>query len=298
MTFQSFLFLLFISTAVLIAVSFFAVRIRNRANLIFEKKTRYHHIMVYEDGFTRTLRLGKGYEAGKQSRLDISRPHDLLLEYTRLVFSGLLISDRPESILIIGLGGGIIPRAFNRYFPEANIDVVDIDADVLDVAEKYFLFKPGKNISTHISDGRKFIEGKVSGSLPSRYDMVILDAYDSTSIPAHLLTKEFLELIARVMNPEGVIVANVLSDNSLFHSIIKTYRKVFSRCYVFIGEQAKNAVLVTPGKDVPDLVHKEIMEKAYYLNKNYDFNFSMASIVQKLKWGYVPKRLSKVLKDS
>lgn len=253
--------------------------------------------MVYEDGHTRTLRLGKSYEAGKQSRVDISCPHDLILEYTRLVFSGLLINDRPEAILIIGLGGGVIPRAFNRYFPEAKIDVVDIDPDVLDVAEKYFLFKTGENISTHISDGRVFVEDIINKNLPAKYDIIILDAFDSTSIPGHLLTKEFLELIARIMTPEGVIAANVLSDNSLFNSIIKTYRKVFGRCYVFIGDQAKNAVLVAPAKGVPDLVQKEVMEKAYYLNKNYDFNFSMASIVSKLKWGYVPKRLSRVLKD-
>jgi spermidine synthase len=294
---QSFLFLLFISAAALIVVCFFAFRIRNRANLIFEKETRYHHIMVYEDGYIRTLRLGKGYEAGKQSRVDIRSPHDLILEYTRLVFSGLLINDRPDSILIIGLGGGVIPRAFNRYFPEAKIDVVDIDPDVLDVAEKYFLFKHGKNINAHISDGRVFVEDKIRRNHSVKYDIIILDAYDSSSIPGHLLTKEFLELIARVMNPKGVIVANVLSDNNLFHSIIKTYREVFGRCYVFMGEQAKNAVLVTPGKDVPDLVQVEIMEKAYYLNKNYDFNFSMAPIVRKLKWGYMPKKLSRVLKD-
>ena len=295
---QSFLFLLFISTTVLIIVCFFAVRIRNRSNLIFEKKTGHHHIMVYEDGYTRTLRLGKGYEAGKQSRVDIRCPHDLILEYTQLVFSGLLINDRPDSILIIGLGGGVIPRAFNRYFPEAKIDVVDIDPDVLDVAEKYFLFNPGKNTSIHISDGRIFVEDIINRNLPVKYDIIILDAFDSTSIPGHLLTKEFLELVTQIMNPEGVIAANVLSDNSLFHSIIKTYRKVFGRCYVFTGEQAKNAVLVIPGKNASDLVHEEVMEKAYYLNKNYDFNFSMASIVQKLKWGYVPKKFSKVLKDS
>lgn len=297
MPLQSFLFLLFISTAALVIVCFFTARIRNRANLIFEKKSRYHHIMVYEDGYTRTLRLGKGYEAGKQSRVDIRNPHNLILEYTKLVFSGLLINDRPDSILIIGLGGGVIPRALNRYFPEAKIDVVDIDPDVLDVAEKYFLFKTGEYISTHISDGRAFVEDKIRSNLHVKYDMIILDAFDSSSIPGHLLTKEFLGLVARIMNPEGVIVANVLSDSRLFHSIIKTYRKVFGRCYVFIGEQAKNAVLVTPGKDAPDLTQKEIMEKAYYLNKNNDFNFSMASIVRKLKWNYIPKKLSKVLKD-
>lgn len=253
--------------------------------------------MVYEDGDIRTLRLGKSFEAGKQSGLDIRYPNNLVLEYTRLVFSGLLINDSPQNILIIGLGGGVIPRALNRYFPKAKIDVVDIDSEVLNVAEKYFLFKTGKNISIHISDGRLFVENKIRSNLPVKYDMIILDAFDSSSIPGHLLTKEFLELIDHILDPDGVIVANVLSDNNQFHSIIKTYRKVFGRCYVFIGEQAKNAILIIPGKEVPDLMQKEVMEKAYYLNKNYQFNFSMLSVVRKLRWGYVPKKSSKVLKD-
>ncbi len=276
---------------------FFSMRVRSRANLIFEKKSEHHHIMVYEDGFIRTLRLGKGFEAGKQSRVNIRYPDKLILEYTQLIFSGLLINDRPDNILIIGLGGGVIPRALNSYFPEAKIDVVDIDSEVLNAAEKYFLFKPGKNISIHISDGRLFVERKISSNTPAKYDMIILDAFDSSSIPGHLLTKEFLELIDHILDTKGVIVANVLSDNSLFHSIIRTYRKVFGRCYVFMGEKARNAILLTPGKDAPDLARKEIMEKAFHLNKKNHFNFSMTKVVSQLMWDYSFGKLSKVLRD-
>jgi len=254
--------------------------------------------MVYEDGFIRTLRLGKEFEAGKQSRIDLRDPDNLILEYTRLIFAGLLINDKLDRVLIIGLGGGAIPRALNKYYPNAKIDVVDIDPEVLNVAEKYFLFKTGKNIRAHISDGRLFLQDKINSDPPVKYDMIVLDAFDSKTIPGHLLTREFLGQVAQNLDPKGVVVANVLSDNILFHSIIKTYRKVFGSCYVFMGGQVKNAVLVTPGRDALGLEQKEIIEKADFLKKKYNFNFSMASVARQFRYDYRPKRLSKVLSDS
>ena len=297
MSFYYFIFLLSISASALIGFSFFGTRARNGKRPLYEKKSTYHHIAVYEEDFIRTLRLGKGFDAGKQSGMDIRYPDHLILEYTRLVFAGLLINDSPERILIIGLGGGVIPRAFNRHFPEAEIDVVELDSQVLKVAERYFQFETGKKIRVFISDGRVFVEKKISANPPVKYDMIVLDAFDSNSIPGHLLTKEFLEMIQRIMEPKGVIVANVLSDSMLFHSIIRTYRKVFGRCYVFLGEQARNAILVTPGTGAPGLLQKELMEKAYRLNKNFDFNFSMFQVARQIRWGFGRRKLSKILKD-
>ena len=96
----------------------FALRVTGD-RLIFEKKSRYHYIMVYENGDIRTLRLGKGPDDGKQSRMDMRDPQRLLLEYTRLMFTGLLINEKPLKVLVIGLGGGVLPMAVNQYIPEA-----------------------------------------------------------------------------------------------------------------------------------------------------------------------------------
>ena len=55
----------------------------------------------------------------------------------------------------------------------------------------------------------------------------------------------------QILTPDGVVAANVLIDNRLFHSILRTYRKVFKRCYVFLGGRARNAVLVFTGAGCP-----------------------------------------------
>ena len=107
---QLLIFAILITAIAFSFVVFFAFRIKGD-KLIFEKKSRYHHIMVFEDGNIRTLRLGNGPNDGKQSRIDLRDPDFLLLEYTRLVFAALLINSTPFKVLIIGLGGGALPRA-------------------------------------------------------------------------------------------------------------------------------------------------------------------------------------------
>lgn len=293
---------LLIFSILLIAIAFFSVmlfafRIKGE-ELIYEKTSQYHHIMVYEEGSIRTLRLGESHDGGKQSRIDLNDPEYLLLEYTRLMFAALFVNDKPLKVLIIGLGGGSLPRTISRYIPDAEIDVVEIDPDVVEVAERFFMFTSGELIKVHTGDGRTFIQNMAKDSSCKRYDLVILDAFNSNSIPKHLITKEFLREILQILAPKGVVAANVLIDNRLFHSMLKTYRKAFKRCYLFMGGIAQNAVFISPGPDAPDIDKKGIEDKAQELQELYHFTFSMLSVARQFRPRYTPKISAKVLTDS
>ena len=294
---QLLIFAILIIALCFFSVMLFAFRI-NGEKLIYEKISPYHHIMVYEDGSIRTLRLGSGPDDGKQSRIDINDPDYLLLEYTRLIFAALLVNDKPFKVLIIGLGGGALPRAISRYIPDAEIDVVDIDPDVVEVANEYFMFTPGEKIKVHIADGRSLIKDTAQNTPNIKYDLVILDAFNSSSIPNHLITKEFLKELMQVLDPKGVVAANVLIDNRLFHSMLKTYRKVFKRCYLFMGAQAQNAVFISPGPDAPDIEKKDIEERAHALQELYHFTFSMVSVCKTVQAEVFAKDLRKGAKGS
>jgi spermidine synthase len=293
---QLLIFAILIIVLCFFSVMLFAFKV-NGEKLIYEKISKYHHIMVYEDGFIRTLRLGSGPDDGKQSRIDLNDPDYLLLEYTRLIFAALFVNDKPFKVLIIGLGGGALPRAISRYIPDAKIDVVDIDPDVVEVAEQCFMFTPGEMIKVHIGDGRTFIQNMAHDASGKKYDLVILDAFNSSSIPKHLITKEFLKELMQVLDPKGVVAANVLIDNRLFHSMLKTYRKVFKRCYLFMGGQAQNAVFISPGPDAPDIDKKDIEQRAHALQELYHFTFSMVSVSRQFRPRYTPKMAAKVLRD-
>ena len=109
------------------------------------------------------------------------------------------------------------------------MDVVEVDAAVIRVAQKYFDFRPGPNVHVIEEDGRVFV--KRAGRSGTKYDLVLLDAFDHEYIPEHMLTREFLQEVKAVMQPDGVLAANTFSNSRLYAHESATYEAVFGRFY-------------------------------------------------------------------
>lgn len=197
--------------------------------VLFARQSDFNRIVVSEDAFgLRTLRFGD--EGAYQSVVKADDPTYMELEYTRAMPLCLAFAPHPRRILVLGLGGGSVPRFFHHYFPSTNIDVVEIDSMVLEVARAYCGFEEDERLRVHVEDGRDFIERH-----EHRYDMIVLDTFDSEAIPGHLRTAEFLEEVRAALTEEGVAVANVWGRklNRLYDDMLRTYREVFDDVYVF-----------------------------------------------------------------
>lgn len=269
----------------------------SREKLIYSKDSLYHRILIYDNGGLRSLRFSVGPQALYQSMIDVNNLDQLQLEFFRLVFAGLLLNPQPEKALFIGLGGGVLPRTFSRLFPDLEMDVVEIDPEIRKVAENFFFFRTGKKIRVHISDGRVFVRRQATKESRPMYDLVVLDAFNSEYVPFHLTTREFLEQVSSLLSPRGVVVANVFHTNRLFDAQLKTFREVYGRCYVFIGTESINAVLLAPGRDLPDLALGKAFAIAEQLQNRCDFGFDLAQVVRKFEPGFQPSPDSKVLTD-
>ena len=62
--------------------------------------------------------------------------------------------------------------------------------------------------------------------------MIVIDAYFADSIPFHLATAQFFELVRSRLTPGGVVVSNMIgavdgTGSKLLRSMTKTYRTVF-----------------------------------------------------------------------
>jgi len=269
----------------------------NAERLIYSKDSPYNRILVYEEGFVRTLRLGASSSARKQSSIDIKDLNKHLLEYTRLVFAGLLLNKNPRKVLIIGLGGGVIPREMHSYFPEAEIDVAEIDLEVVEVAKRFFFFQPDERLRVYVSDGRVFVRRQAARKPRPAYDMVILDAFNNEYIPSHMATREFLQQVAAILHPKGVVAANVFRRNQLFDAQLQTFGAVYGRCYVFFGRYVTNAMLVSPGPEVSDLEPNEALERAHLLQRRHEFGFNLNTVARQFQPGFRPKPNAQVLAD-
>jgi len=265
--------------------------------LIYSKDSLYNRILVHEEGCVRTLRLGASSSARKQSSIDVRDLSRHLLEYTQFTFAGLLLNQNPEKVLIIGLGGGVIPREIHGYFSEAEIDVVEIDLEVVKVAKRFFFFQPDEKLHVYVSDGRVFVREQAAGNPGPAYDLIILDAFNSEYIPFHMATREFLQQVAAILRPKGVVVANVFTKNELFDTGLQTFRAVYDRCYVFLGRHTTNAILVSPGPDVSDLELDVALERADLLQRRHGFSFNLNTVARQFKPRFRPKHTAHVLTD-
>jgi spermidine synthase len=171
------------------------------------------------------------FENLRQSAMRLDDPYELHLRYTRFLAVALTLAPEPRRVLVLGLGGGSFPKRLHRDFPGVTVDVADIDPMVIDVAKRYFQVPDDARMRLHARDGRRFIQ-----ETDATYDLILLDAYNSDTIPFHLTTREFYREVERRLAPGGVLVSNIIGtlrgpQSAFFRAMYRTLNEVFPTLY-------------------------------------------------------------------
>jgi spermidine synthase len=161
------------------------------------------------------------------------RPSDeLALEYTRYFLLGKHFFPEMRQALMIGGGAYSFPKKFLSAYPDASIDVVEIDSKLTDIARQLFDLKDNARLSIYHEDGRVFLNRN-----SKKYDCIYIDAFSSLEPPYHLVTREAVQKIHASLVPGGVVLVNVISESNVSKSkmlaaIYATYKSVFEQTYV------------------------------------------------------------------
>jgi hypothetical protein len=107
-------------------------------------------------------------------------------------------------ILLIGLGGGTIPRQIAAFYKDASIDAVEIDAGIAELATKHFDMGNAKII---VADGAEFVK-----KADSHYDLIILDAFKGSKVPEAFMSNEFYEDAYNILSKEGLLAINSMES--------------------------------------------------------------------------------------
>ena len=236
------------------------------AEAIHEERSKYRDITVTQVGDRRCLLFNVHRGDRNQTCMMVDDRDLLVFDYTRMSFSGLLLKPDPEDILVIGLGGGSIPMTFADLFPNAKIDVVEIDEAVVRVAEEYFYYSDTDNMTVYVDDGRPFI--KRAGIRGQKYDYIVLDAFSGDYIPEHMLTREFLEEVKAIMTEDGVLVANTFSTSRLYDHESVTYQRAFREFYNFKLPTTGNRIIIAQLDALPP--RGEMVEENRWRSKEYE----------------------------
>lgn len=140
-----------------------------------------------------------------------------------------------ERVLLIGGAGYSFPKSFLKTYPGKQIETVEIDPQMTELARQFFNLQENPNHRIIHEDGRIYLNRAAS----ENYDAILLDAFGSLfSIPFHLTTIEAVAEINRALKPGGVVIFNVggaiSGEASRFlRSEIATYRQIFPQVLVF-----------------------------------------------------------------
>ena len=228
------------------------------AKVIHKERSLYRNIMVTEEYGERCLLFTvKRRSKSRQSCQDLNEPDRLVFRYAQVSLSSLALQAKPESILVIGLGGGTLPMTYAKLFPDAMITAVEIDEAVTKVAKDYFGFKTSDKIKVVEKDARVYV--KRAKRKNEKFDLVVLDAFNGDYIPEHLMTKEFLQEARSLLNANGVLVANTFSTSDLYDHESVTYAEVFSEFYNFKIPNG-NRIIVASNQKLPS--YKILIENA------------------------------------
>ena len=229
------------------------------AQEIYQEKSLYRNILVYEEQGLRCMRFGR-QGTGRQTCISLKNPDALVLSYTRMLLGALYLKPEPQKILIIGLGGGSLPSALKKIVPSARIETIELDPSVAKVAERFFGFTPSKDNTVAIEDGRVFV--KRAQRQGKKYDLVILDAFDHVYVPEHMLTREYLLEVKSLLEKDGVLAANTFSSSRLYDAESATYAGVFG---AFYNLKTENRVILAKNGELPPMAHiqanADVLEK-------------------------------------
>ena len=177
------------------------VKATDEGRILFEEETALQYVRVIEepDG-ERKLELNEGQAVHSLYRPGTYLTGDVWDGYLVLPFAGL--RDPPERIAILGNAAGTTARAYGHYFPDTQVDGVEIDGELTEVGRRFFdLDNP--NLRVYHEDARPWLRQSDGG-----YDAIMVDAYRQPYIPFYLATREFFELARDRLAPGGVVIVN------------------------------------------------------------------------------------------
>jgi spermidine synthase len=170
-----------------------------------------HHVkpFVYESLTTKALHFSI---SEIQSRMDLRDPYALDLEYTQTMMGFLLFLPQPRRIAMIGLGGGSLAKFCHRYLPQTYVQVVEINPHVIALRNHFHVPPDDERFQVIHGDGVHFVRYRAT-----RPDVLMVDGFDSNGLPARLSSQRFYDDCHELLQPGGIMVANLHYGHRQYH---------------------------------------------------------------------------------
>ncbi len=250
-----------VASLLIVAVAPFSFP-RRAENLILRRESFYNDLRVLEreDG-KKTLSVNRwtsySVAVGEENNYLTGRSY---YDY----FNAAALLTEPKDILVLGMGAGTSVKQYNHFFPEAHVDAVEIDPEIIRIATdpKYFGIEEGPRLTIYADDARPFLRKS-----KKKYDVIEVDMFQGGPyVPFYVTSKEFFALAADHLRPQGIMMMNVLSlrdEWTLLCSIKKTIETAFPTVFAVRVARSSNYLLIgmTEETSVPGEVTEILNQK-------------------------------------
>ena len=230
---------------------------------------KYGAIQVLDDGAKRYLAFGNDHEQSCQIK---ASPHIPQHEYSRAIMMVLLFC-KPQSVCVLGLGGGTSVMAFMNALPEGLVSAVELRPEVVKIAHHYFKLPKHENLVIHESDAKDFlINNKQS------YDVLVADLYHHHGIDEFQLQTAFIDQCARSTSDGGWLVLNYWLDHEIPETLLSHLHDHFEQ--LFVCNSGGGNWIIYAGKIAAD---GDYLEKARVKPLAKTLGFSLNYYLKRLK---------------
>lgn len=129
-----------------------------------------------------------------------------------------------DSILVLGVAGGSVIQTLRDDFElTAKIAGIEIDPEVIALANTYFQLHKIPNLELISADAFQFIQ-----STKTTYDLIIIDIFNDSEMPSDLFENSFWNMIHKILNNSGLCLFNSIYTSTKElerNKILNTYLK-------------------------------------------------------------------------
>ncbi len=220
-------------------------------DLTYEGESVYNYLQVYEDDKKAVLSTNVLFGVQSVYRKEKSLTgmyYDYAMAAPMMAGAG----EKPLDILILGMGTGTFATQCGRYFNDINVEGVEIDEKITDLAHTYFALPDETKVTTY--DGRAFLA--VSDQ---KYDVIMVDAYQDITIPFQMSSVEFFAMVRDHLKEGGVMVVNMnmrgQKEGNINQYLADTISQVFDSVYtVDVTGSTNRELFAVMGADAADML--------------------------------------------
>jgi spermidine synthase len=167
-----------------------------------------------------------------QSRMQVQRPDALDLAYTRTMMAFLLFVPHPQTLAMIGLGGGSMAKFCHRQLPDTCIEVVEINPHVIALREQFQVPPDDARLRVRRGDGADFVR-----HTHDRLDVLLVDGFDHEGQPPALCSQAFYDDCRVALRAGGLMVVNLHTAHPEFQRHAARLERAFDGEVLFVGDK-------------------------------------------------------------